>query len=130
MNNLQDKIIKILIAEDDELSNESFGLLISALLNKDHEIHSLYSGEKVVEEIEKNGYDLVFLDNKLPGKNGLNILRELKKRNINSNIVFLTGFSDEEIIEEAESLGIISYVNKGSLDTSQISDILNRLFQS
>jgi DNA-binding NarL/FixJ family response regulator len=130
LNNLQDKIIKILIAEDDELSNESFGLLISALLNKDHEIHSLYSGEKVVEEIEKNGYDLVFLDNKLPGKNGLNILRELKKRNINSNIVFLTGFSDEEIIEEAESLGIISYVNKGSLDTSQISDILNRLFQS
>jgi len=119
--------INILIAEDDKLSNESLRLLLEDILSEKYEIHSLYSGELVVEEIEKNKYDIVFLDNNLPGKNGISILKELKNRNIQTNVIFLTGFSDEEIAVKAMKLGAKDFIAKGYLDVPRLIEAINEI---
>ncbi|TFH15777.1 response regulator [Candidatus Bathyarchaeota archaeon] len=123
---LKDKV-KIVIIDDDELSNESLKLLLADVLSHKIEIHSLYSGKNAISEIEKNNYDIVFLDNKLPDISGLDILKEIKRKNIVTNVIFLTGYSDEQLAVKAMKLGATDYISKGDLDVSRLIEAVNEV---
>ena len=116
---------KILLVDDDVLSSHTFKMILESILSNDYNIYSLYSGINVVEEIEKNQYGVVFLDNKLPGKDGLSILEEISRKKIDVKVVFLTGFDDEELIEKALQLGAVDYIPKGNTDINRIIDVVN-----
>lgn len=123
---LNDKI-KILIVDDDELSTRSLKLLLENVLSEKYEIYTLNTGEVAVEEIERNLYDIVFLDNKLPGKSGLSILKEIGRKNIRTNVIFLTGYSDEETAVKAMKLGAKDYIAKGNLDVERLIEAINEI---
>jgi len=122
-----EKAIKILVVDDDELQTQSLKLLLEDILSINFEINTLNSGYDVVEEIEKEKYDIVFLDNKLPGKDGINILRDIKRRNIKTNVIFLTGYSDEELAVKAMKLGAKDYIAKGNLDIERLIEAVNEI---
>ncbi len=125
MNRFPDEKVRILIVDDEELSTETLKLLLENILTSDYKIDVLYSGDEVVQEIQNNGYHIVFLDNKLPGKDGLSILKEIKARNIDTNIIFLTGYSDEETAVKAMKLDAKDYIPKGNLDVQRLLEAIN-----
>ncbi len=84
MRSILNETLKVLIIDDDELSNESLKLLLENVLSNQIVIDSIYTGKKAISAIEKNNYDLIFLDNKLPDISGLDILKEIKRKNINN----------------------------------------------
>ena len=125
MSSSETEKIKLLIVDDDELSNLTLTSLLESTLDTRYEIKSLYTGKNVIEEIEKNRYKIVILDEKLPDISGIEILEEMNRNNIKTNIIFLTGYGDEETMEKAMKLGAIDFISKGNYDLDNLINIIN-----
>lgn len=83
---------KVLIVEDEE---RVAGLLQDYLLKEGFQIHCFYTGEGVVEWVREYGPDLILLDQMLPVKDGLSLLREI--RTFSATPVILATAKTEEI---------------------------------
>jgi DNA-binding response OmpR family regulator len=82
----------ILIVEDDrEISN----LLSLHLKDNGFKVTKLYHGDKAFQRAKSNSFDMVLLDIMLPGMDGMEICKELRKQKINTPILMLTSKSDE-----------------------------------
>lgn len=79
-------MIKLLIVEDEATLSDNIKEILSDL----GEITQIYDGEEGLFEAETGVYDLILLDLMLPGKNGYEILAELRKKNIQTPVLILT----------------------------------------
>ena len=96
---------RILVVDDDPVVRESFGL---ALEDTTYQVDMAESGEEGVEKARNTKYDLIFLDLKMPGMNGVEALRELRKISLKVSIYVVTAFSKEffDELTRAEEEGI------------------------
>jgi DNA-binding NtrC family response regulator len=125
LNDSKAEKIKLLIVDDDELSNLTLTSLLESTLDTRYEIKSLYTGKNIIEEIEKNNYKIVILDEKLPDMSGIEILMEINRNNIKTNVIFLTGYGDEETKQKAMRLGAIDFISKGNYDLNNLIETIN-----
>ncbi|EOD6231433.1 response regulator transcription factor [Enterococcus hirae] len=79
-------MINLLIVEDEATLSDNIKEILSDL----GEITQIYDGEEGLFEAETGVYDLILLDLMLPGKNGYEILAELRKKNIQTPLLILT----------------------------------------
>lgn len=79
-------MINLLIVEDEATLSDNIKEILSDL----GEITQIYDGEEGLFEAETGVYDLILLDLMLPGKNGYEILAELRKTNIQTPVLILT----------------------------------------
>ena len=101
----------ILLVEDDPADAD----IISRYVTRAEEpmiIEKVDSGVECLEKIEQKYFDLILLDYNVPDMNGIQIIKELKKRNINIPIIMLTGVDDRTTAVEAMKLGISDYLVK------------------
>lgn len=77
-------------------------------------------GQTALDLIEKHQPDVAVLDIDMPEMDGFQVIRELQKKRINIEVVFLTMHSEEEIFQAAMDLNVKGYV----LKDSAISDIV------
>ena len=82
------------------------------LRKKDYEVYTCQSGTEALEEIEKENFDIVFLDENMPGLNGLETLAEIKEKRASLPIVMITKNEEEHIMEEAIGSKIADYLIK------------------
>jgi DNA-binding response OmpR family regulator len=109
MNNHPKSCKSILIVEDDrEISN-----LLSLHL-KDHgfKVTKIFHGDKAFQLAKTNSFDMILLDIMLPGMDGLEICKELRKHKINTPILMLTSKSDEIDIVLGLEMGADDYISK------------------
>ncbi len=83
---------RILVIDDDEAVRKSF---ILALEDLAYQVEAVESGEKGIEKIEDTSYDLVFLDLKMPGLNGVQTLRKLRQMDPFVPVYIVTAFHKE-----------------------------------
>jgi len=57
-------------------------------------------------------YDLLIIDLKMPGMDGLSVIREARRRNLDLPVIIVTGFSTEANAIEAINLGVTGYLTK------------------
>ena len=110
---------------DDEIDSLKAHLIF--LENKGHNISPVNSGNEAVEEFQKNNFDLVFLDENMPGMSGLKALEEIKKLNPNTPVVMITKSEEEMIMEEAIGKQISDYLIK-PVNPNQILMVIKKLF--
>jgi DNA-binding response OmpR family regulator len=72
----------------------------------------VHDGKVALEHLRKGGYDLVVLDLMLPGMNGLDLLRELRKDRQDTRVLILTALSSEEDLLEGFQAGADDYLAK------------------
>lgn len=82
------------------------------LEGKDYEVHTCQSGTEALEEIEKENFDIIFLDENMPGLTGLETLAEIKEKQANVPVVMITKSEEEYIMEEAIGSKIADYLIK------------------
>ena len=100
---------KHILACDDELGIlESYKLILEA----DYDLTTAKDGLQALEEFKAKAFDLVILDLKLPKKDGIEVLKEMKKINPASNVLVITGYQSVSIAEEAIHLGASNYITK------------------
>lgn len=82
------------------------------LEGKDYEVTKCQSGTEAIEEVEKQNFDIVFLDENMPGLSGLETLSEIKEKRHSIPIVMITKSEEEYIMEEAIGAKIADYLIK------------------
>ena len=99
-----------ILVVDDDLSLGHF--LTKALAQKGYQALSVHTGREALEVIRAQEIDLVLLDNKLPDRNGLEILKDLKKDRPKASVIIMTAFGTTETAIEAMRLGAFDYILK------------------
>jgi two-component system nitrogen regulation response regulator GlnG len=70
------------------------------------------TGDEAIKKMKASPVDLVILDIKMPKKDGLETLKELKKINPSSKVIIATGYKSVDTAQEAMKLGAADYVVK------------------
>ena len=109
---------------DDEIDSLKAHLIF--LENKGHNITPVNSGNEAIEEFKINSFDLVFLDENMPGISGLKALEEIKIWSPNTPVVMITKSEEEMIMEEAIGRQISDYLIK-PVNPNQILMVIKKL---
>ncbi|NBC56917.1 MAG: response regulator, partial [Bacteroidetes bacterium] len=85
---------------------------IMFLTKKDYDVTTCQSGMEAIETIENERFDIVFLDENMPGLSGIDTLAEIKTKQNNLPVVMITKSEEEYIMEEAIGSKIADYLIK------------------
>ncbi len=100
---------RILLIDDEKDFVEMFSMRLEEMGEK---VKSAHSGQAGLEMLEKNNTDVVILDIKMPGMDGIHVLREIKKRFPLVEVILLTGHGATETAVEGMKLGAFDYLLK------------------
>ena len=82
------------------------------LEKKDYKVTTCTNGADAIDMVDENNFDIVFLDENMPGISGLETLSEIKQKNPNLPIVMITKSEEEYLMEEAIGSKIADYLIK------------------
>lgn len=99
---------RILVIED----NNDIHAILTSLFEKEHEVYSAYSGTEGLAVFEREKPDLVLLDIMLPGKNGDQVLKEIRRTNSQVPILMLTALGEKSLVSEYLLNGANDYIVK------------------
>ncbi len=101
--------IRVLIVEDERLIRWS---LRQKFEQQGYEVTEADCGAAAMSSLESDGFDLVMLDHKLPDMTGLDVLRQLRQRDLDVVVIIMTAYSKIENAVEAIKLGAFDYLAK------------------
>ncbi len=112
---------KILLIEDDQYINEIYSRQIT---QTGYQLTSVMNGDDATKEIQNQKFDLILLDVMLPDTNGIELLKIIKAsgQNQQTSVVLLTNLAQDEVIQQAKSLGAIGYLVKATYNPDQIME--------
>ncbi len=100
---------KVLLVDDEKDFIEMLSLRLKEVGEK---ITVAYSGQEALDTLEKDNIDVVILDIKMPGMDGIETLREIKKQFPLVEVIMLTGHGSTETAVEGMKLGAFDYLMK------------------
>lgn len=99
----------ILIVDDEEVVRRSYARILSgAQCNAD----AVWNGDEALRAMERQPYDVVLLDLRMPGTDGMTVLKTIKQKWPDSEVVVITGFPSLETAKESVRLGACDYLAK------------------
>ncbi|SDU36555.1 response regulator [Desulfobacula phenolica] len=101
--------MKILVIDDEKPTLSMFKLFLTAY---GYEVYTAENGEKGLALFAKISPEIVFTDIKMPGIDGLEVLRRIQKTGIESEVIIITGHGDMEKALEALDLNALDFINK------------------
>ncbi len=99
---------KILVVDDERDSCEPIGLLLAP----EYTVQLAFTGKDALLRFTEDPPDVVLLDLKMPGMDGLDVLRQLKHRDPDVEVIMLTGYASMETVRHALVLGAFDYLIK------------------
>jgi DNA-binding NtrC family response regulator len=104
-----DETIRALLVDDEK---EFLVPLVKRLRRRKIEVHTAASGEEALETLAEEPVDVVVLDVRMPGMDGIQTLREIKIRDPGVEVIMLTGHASIEVAVEGMELGAFDYLMK------------------
>ena len=114
---------KFLIVEDNVIFRSSFREMLSARF-PGAGIEEAGDAEEALEKYENTRPDLIFMDIKLPGKNGLEVTRTIKSGDAGAVIIILTSYDILEYREAAFGCGASHFFIKGNTKSDDIAAVV------
>jgi DNA-binding NtrC family response regulator len=100
---------RILVVDDDEVVRWSYQ---RSLQSASRNVEASSDGDEALQTMEQNPFDVVLLDLRMPGQDGLSVLRTIKQKWPESEVVIITGYPTVASAKEAVRLGAYDYVAK------------------
>ncbi len=112
---------RILIVDDDETVRRSYQRSLQCISCN---VEAASDGEEALQTMERNPFDVVLLDIRMPGQDGMSVLRTIKRKWPESEVVIITGYPTVDSAKEAVQLGAYDYVAKpvGPQDVINVTD--------
>ncbi len=111
---------RVLLVDDEE---EFVETLAERMRNRGMEVATSHSGGEALELIDDNPYDVVVLDLKMPGMDGIEALERIKSRKPDIQVVLLTGHATVAKSVEAMKRGALEFLEK-PIDLSKLSEVI------
>ena len=99
-----------ILVVDDEASIRD--LLAKTLALAEYDVDTAVDGRSALERLRLYPYDLLIADLKMPGIDGLSVIREAKRLKADIPVIIITGYSNEAAAIEAVNLGVSGYLVK------------------
>ena len=118
-----------ILSVDDELS---FTEMIKSYFEpRGYPIDVAAAGDKALELLKNNEYDIVFLDLKMEGLNGDEVMKEAKKINDNMKFIFITAYTDSgKTRERLLGEGAYAFMDKPITSLKELEDLINEAVNS
>ena len=100
---------RILVVDDEEAVRD---LLAKTLTMADYEAETAADGPAALDRLRAAEYDLLITDLKMPGMDGLSVIREARRLRPDLAVIIITGYSTEASAIEAINLGVAGYLTK------------------
>ena len=102
---------RVLVVDDDEVVRLAYQRSLQAA-NCNVEIDAAFNGEDALEVLERKRFDVVLLDLRMPGMDGMSVLKSIKRDWPASGVIVITGYPTIESAKEAMRLGASDYLAK------------------
>ncbi len=107
----------------------SMRLTLGGILeDKGHNVVTVENGYQAIEAVRKAHFNVIFMDIKMPGINGVQTFREVKKIDPKAVVIMMTAYSVEDLIKEAMEEGAYAIVSK-PFDIDKVISIIDELLQ-
>jgi DNA-binding NtrC family response regulator len=114
--------LRILVVDDQSSVRE----LLKAVLGSDgHAVEVAPDGESGIETLAEGFHDLVIMDIRMPGIDGVEALRRMKKASPDCGVIMMTAYASVETAVEAMKLGAFDYITK-PIDIDEVRSIISR----
>ncbi|MBN1641511.1 MAG: response regulator [Anaerolineae bacterium] len=113
------KEFRILVVDDDR----NVGLLFERLLGGPQEVTRVTDGYAAIEKAQETDYDLIFVDVRLPGIDGVETLKRLKELAPDAIVIMMSGHEVSQEIKEAFEIGAQDFIAKPFRDVLEIMTI-------
>jgi len=117
---------QILLVEDDEMVRRSTASLLE---RAGHQVRSFENGDALLEQGIPGDAECILLDIRMPGRNGIEVLKELDKRGVEVPVVVVTGHGDVPGAVEAMKLGAVEFLQK-PYRVENLLNVIDRLVDS
>ncbi|MFO8061240.1 MAG: response regulator [Bacillota bacterium] len=117
----------VILVVDDEINIRK--TVARALGKEQYDVKTAVNGEEALTMIEEQVPDIILLDMKMPGMDGLEVLRQLRERKARSKVVIITAYGTVDNAVEAMKLGAVDFLQKPFLPDDirdLVQDILRR----
>jgi two-component system response regulator AtoC len=100
---------RILVVDDEE----NFRHILSVILKKErYEVETASNGEEALQRISNATFDQVLCDIRMPGMDGLDFLKEVRKTEADANVIMMSAYGTLDTAVEAMKLGAYDYISK------------------
>ena len=100
---------RVLVVDDEDVVRLSYA---AALAHSSCELRTARNGAEAMRAMERDPFDVVFLDLRMPGQDGMSVLRRIKHQWPESEVVIVTGYPSVDTAKEAVRLGAFDYLAK------------------
>lgn len=114
---------RILIADDEGIMRESLKSIIGKNFGETCEVLTAKSGRDAIEQAESFHPDIVFMDIQMPGINGIDALREIRRTNSTALCYVISAYDKFDYAKEAIALGVERYLMKPINKQTMISTV-------
>jgi excisionase family DNA binding protein len=102
---------RVLVVDDEASVRELLSKTL-ALADPPYDVDTVPDGTTALDRMRAFSYDLLIADLKMPGMDGLTLIRQVKRIKADLPIIIITGFSTESSAIEAVNLGVAGYLTK------------------
>lgn len=100
---------RVLVVDDNEVVRLSY---LRSLTGAQCSVETAWNGDEALVAMEEQPFDVVLLDLRMPGMNGMEVLKAIKQRWPETEVVVITGYPSIETAKEAVQLGAHNYLAK------------------
>ncbi|HSR11034.1 MAG TPA: response regulator [Thermodesulfobacteriota bacterium] len=115
----------VLIVDDEIGPRESLRMILHPL----YQVFTAADGEEALQWLSKQKIDLVTLDMKMPGLSGMDVLKEIRARNSEVDVIMVSGYMTSANTKEAKSCGVAAVIHKPYNVTDIVAAVGKRLEQ-
>jgi len=98
----------VLVVDDELGPRESLRMILRPL----YEVKTASNGQEAIQFLQQGKIDLITLDLKMPGLSGLEVLREIKKMNVDAAVIIITAYGTLTNAHEAIRYGAVDFISK------------------
>ncbi len=115
----------MLVVEDEDIMREA---LVDYFSEGGHTVDTANNGEKALEKFNLEDYNVMIIDLRLPGRDGLSVLEEVRQKNPKAKVIIITAYPSVETEEEAMRKGAAEYLQK-PFELSYLETLIRQAFE-
>ena len=116
-------MISLLLVDDEKGITDALKIFFE---HRGFSVRCANTGEKALQEVTSHRPDIVFLDIRMRGMSGLDVLERIKKMDKTIKVIMLTVHEEKEIMERARELGADEYITK-PIKGDELSLVIERI---